>query len=150
MAPLSLAGPVAFAGSRFGSPFPVAPAVGAVLAAGGVVRVGCARGVDRAVRAAAGPAALVVSASAWSALPPAAALAARTRAVVAGAGALLVFPPASGVLGPGSALALACALERGLPVWAAGPRCPAGRGWVPSPLAGVAGFLRPPAQPALF
>ena len=48
--PLPLEGIVAFAGSRYGSPFGVPSAVGAVLAAGGSVRVGCARGVDQCVR----------------------------------------------------------------------------------------------------
>jgi len=145
-----LSGTVAFAGSRFGSPLPVSPVVSAVLAAGGVVRVGCARGVDQVVRSAAGPAALVVPASAWSHLPPRAALSVRTCAVVSGAAALAVFPPAGGVLGPGSALALSAALELGLPVWVAGSVCPAGLGWAALAVAGVGGFVCAPLQPSLL
>ncbi len=113
-------------------------------------RVGCARGVDQAVRACAGSAAVVVSASAWSHLPPRAALAVRTRAVVLGASALVVFPSASGVLGPGSALALSVALELALPVWVAGSVSPAGSGWASCVVAGVAGFVRSTVQPVLF
>lgn len=45
-----LSGVVAFAGSRYGSPFPVAPVVSTVLSSGGFVRVGCVAGVDAAVR----------------------------------------------------------------------------------------------------
>jgi hypothetical protein len=45
-----LGGAVAFYGSRHGSPFPVSLVVAAVLSAGGSVRVGCAPGVDAAVR----------------------------------------------------------------------------------------------------
>ena len=150
LALFSLAGSVAFAGSRYGSPWAVAPVVASVLAAGGSVRVGCARGVDLSVRVCAGASAVVVSASAWSHLPPRAALSVRTRAVVSGASALLVFPPASGVLGPGSALALSVALELGLPVWVAGSLSPAGLSWVASPVAGVPGFVCVPAQPSLF
>lgn len=157
----SLSGPVAFAGSRSGSPFPVSSVVAAVLAAGGVVRVGCAHGVDQAVRSAAGASAVVVSASAWSHLPPRVALAVRTRAVVSGAAALVVFSPAvvpalagglvalhSGVLGPGSALVLSVALELGLPVWVAGSARPVGSGWASCAVADVAGFVRFSAQPA--
>jgi len=144
-----LSGPVAVVGSRHGSPWPVAPVVRAILAAGGVVRTGCAPGVDAAARAAA-PGAVVVSASApqFAGLPRPVALAARTRAVVAGALALVVFPPASGVLGPGSALAVSCALERFIPVWVAGSW--PGAGWQACTLAGVPGWLLTPAQPALF
>ena len=146
--PFPLSGVVAFAGSRFGSPWSPAPVALAVLAAGGSVRVGCARGVDSAVRRAA-PLAVVVSASAFVGLPPRAALARRTAVVVSGAAALCLFPPASGVLGPGSSLALTIALERGLPVWSAGPR-PVGLGWRACTLAGVPGWLCSPAQPSLF
>ncbi len=145
-----LSGSVAFAGSRYGSPWAVAPVVAAVLSAGGSVRVGCARGVDLSVRVAAGASAVVVAASAWSYLPPRVALSVRTRAVVSGASALVVFPPVSGVLGPGSALALSTALELGLPVWVAGSARPAGSGWSPLALAGVPGFECVPAQPCLF
>lgn len=51
---LPLSEVVAFAGSRHGSPWHPGPVVAAVLGAGGVVRVGCARGVDHSVRSAAG------------------------------------------------------------------------------------------------
>ncbi len=134
-----LSGAVAFAGSRSGSPFPVAPVVRAVLSAGGSVRVGCAPGVDAAVRGSC-PSAVVVRASSFSG-PPRARLAARTRAVVAGASALCVFLPASGVLGPGSTLAVREALRRGLPVWCVGPRpaVPAPRS--PLRLAGLPGWV---------
>lgn len=142
-----LSGPIAFAGSRSGCPFPVAPVVGAVLAAGGSVRVGCAPGVDAAVRAAC-PFAVVLRASSFSG-PPRARLAARTRAVVAGASALCVFPPASGVLGPGSSLAVREALRRGLPVWCAGTYPSVSVPWSPFCLAGVPGFACFPA-PSLF
>ena len=151
--PFPLSGVVAFAGSRFGSPWSVAPVVAAVLAAGGVVRVGCARGVDSAVRSAAAdgsPGSLaVVSASSFGSGRRA--LAARTRSVVSGPGVrvLCLFPPASGVLGPGSSLALSVALERGLPVWSAGPR-PVGAGWQPCALAGVPGWLCSASQGSLF
>jgi len=100
--PFPLSGVVAFAGSRHGSPFPVAPLVSAVLAAGGSVRVGCAPGVDAVVRSCC-LLAVVVRASSFPG-PPRARLAARTRVVVAGASALCVFPPAGGALGPGSSL----------------------------------------------
>ncbi len=151
MAPsFPLCGVVAFAGSRHGSPWPVSPVVAAVRAAGGSVRVGCARGVDQAVRSAAGASVVVVSASAWSHLPPRAALAVRTRAVVAGGSSLCVFPPASGILGPGSALALSVALEHGLCVWVAGTVSPRGCGWVPLAVAGVPGFAILPVQAVLF
>jgi hypothetical protein len=142
----SLGIPVAFVGSRYGSPVAVAPVVQAVMAAGGSVRVGCAPGVDAAVRAAC-PTAVVFRAASFGG-PPAAALAARTRAVVAGAGALVLFPPATGQLGPGSALALRCALDAGLPVWCAG-FAPTSSDWQPLALAGVAGFFLA-APPSLF
>jgi hypothetical protein len=112
---LPLSGVVAFAGSRHGSPFPAAPVVRAVLEAGGVVRVGCARGVDAAVRAVA-PDAVTLEAKNFPGVATVQ-LAARTRAVVAGAHALVLFPPGSGVLGPGSTLALECALNASIPVW---------------------------------
>lgn len=83
-----LGGAVAFCGSRHGSPFPVAPVVSAVVAAGGSVRVGCASGVDAAVRSCC-PSAVVLRASSFPG-PPRARLAARTGAVVAGASALCV------------------------------------------------------------
>ncbi len=142
-----LSGAVAFAGSRSGSPFPVAPVVRAVLSSGGSVRVGCAPGVDAAVRSCCPPAE-VLRASSFSG-PPRARLAARTRAVVAGASALCVFPPASGVLGPGSSLAVRDALRRGLPVWCAGSQPSVSAPWSPFRLAGVPGFACFPA-PSLF
>lgn len=134
-----LSGIVAFAGSRHGSPFPVAPVVSAVLAAGGSVRVGCAPGVDAAVRSCCSSA-VVVRASSFSG-PPRARLAARTRAVVAGASAICVFPPADGSLGPGSSLAVRCALSADLPVWCAGPRPSVAASWSPLRLAGLPGWV---------
>lgn len=144
--PFPLSGVVAFAGSRHGSPFPVAPLVSAVLAAGGSVRVGCAPGVDAVVRSCC-LLAVVVRASSFPG-PPRARLAARTR-VVAGASALCVFPPAGGSLGPGSSLAIRCALSAGLPVWCAGPRPSVPVSWSSLRLAGVPGFVYLPA-PSLF
>jgi NAD(P)H-hydrate repair Nnr-like enzyme with NAD(P)H-hydrate dehydratase domain len=142
MPPLS--GVVAFAGSRHGSPFPILPVVAAVLAAGGVVRVGCARGVDAAVRAVA-PNAVILEAKNFPGVA-AMQLAARTRAVVSGAQALALFPPASGVLGSGSTLALECALNASIPVWVAGDRAPS-PAWSVLNLAGVPGwFLGVPAS----
>jgi len=155
---LPLSGLVAIAGSRRGSPWPVAPVVALVLASGGAVRVGDQRGVDWAVRQAC-PSALVVRASQFPG-PPKAQLAQRTRAVVLGhpalglppASCLLVFPPEGGApaLGPGSSLALRLALEAGLPVWVAGEPRPSGAGWVPLALAGVPGWALPSLQPSLF
>lgn len=147
-----LAGAVAFAGSRHGSPFAVAPFVAAVAAAGGSVRVGCARGVDAAVRVACPSAAVFVARELFPSLPVPAALASRTRVVVSGASALLVFPPAGGVLGRGSALAVRSAVAAGLPVWCAGAVCPVGSGWVRFSLCGVAGWacFSATAQRSLF
>lgn len=145
--PFPLSGVVAVAGSRHGSPFPVSPVVAAVLSAGGAVRVGCAPGVDAAVRSCC-PSALVLRAASFSG-PPRARLAARTHAVVVGASALCVFPPAGGILGPGSSLAIRCALSAGLPVWCAGPRPSVSASWSPMRLAGVPGFVCLPA-PSLF
>jgi hypothetical protein len=145
--PFPLSGVVAFAGSRHGSPFPVAPVVSAVLSSGGSVRVGCAAGVDAAVRSCC-PSVVVVRSSSFPG-PPRARFAARTRAVVAGASALCVFPPAGGSLGPGSSLAVREALRRGLPVWCAGPRPSAPTSWSSLRLAGVPGFVYLPA-PSLF
>jgi hypothetical protein len=143
---LPLGGVVAFAGSRHGSPFPVGPVVAAVLEAGGSIRVGCARGVDAAVRAVA-PNAVTLEAQNFPGVA-AVQLAARTRAVVSGAQTLALFPPASGVLGPGSTLALECALNASLPVWIAGDRAPS-LAWSVLNLAGVPGwFLGVP--PTLF
>ena len=143
---LPLSGVVAFAGSRHGSPYPVAPVIAAVLEAGGSIRVGCARGVDAAVRAAC-PQAVVLQAQHFQGITTAQ-LVARTRAVVSGAQALAIFPPASGVLGPGSSLALQTALDSGLPVWCAGAHAPS-LAWSGFNLAGVAGwFFGPP--PTLF
>jgi hypothetical protein len=141
---LPISGVVAFAGSRHGSPFPVAPVVSAVLAAGGVVRVDCARGVDAAVRAVA-PNAVTLEAKNFPGVTTVQ-LAARTRTVVSGAHALALFPPASGMLGPGSTLALECALNASLPVWVAGDRAPSSA-WSAYILAGVPGwFLGVPAS----
>lgn len=145
--PFPLGGAVAFCGSRHGSPVPVSPVVVAVLSAGGSVRVGCAPGVDAAVRSCC-PSAVVLRASSLPG-PARARLAARTRAVVAGASALVVFPPAGGVLGPGSSLALREGLRRNLPVWCAGPRPSVSASWSPLRLAGVPGFVCLPA-PSLF
>ena len=145
-----LASKLAFAGSRHGSPYPVQPVVAAVLNSGGSIRVGCASGVDHAVRLAA-PSALVFSASfaRFSHLPPASALAARTVAVVSGATALCIFPPASGVLGRGSSLALSTAMRLSIPIWFAGPVSPLGANWSAHSIASVQGWLYYP-QPALF
>ena len=77
---LLLSGVVAFAGSRHGSPFPVVPVVLAVLAAGGCIRVGCARGVDTAVRAVV-PNAVTLEAKNFPGVA-AVQLAARTRVVL--------------------------------------------------------------------
>jgi hypothetical protein len=65
---LPLSGVVAFAGSRYGSPFPVLPVVSAVLEAGGSIRVGCAHGVDAAVRAVA-PNAVTLEAKNFPGMP---------------------------------------------------------------------------------
>ena len=135
---LPLAGVVAFAGSRHGSPFPVLPVVSAVLEAGVSIRVGCACGVDAAVRAVA-PNAVMLEAQNFPGVA-AVQLAARTRAVVSGAHALVLFPPGSGVLGPGSTLALECALNASLPVWVAGHRAPSSA-WSALNLAGVPGWF---------
>ena len=143
---LPLSGVVAFAGSRHGSPYPVAPVVQAVLEAGGSVRVGCARGVDAAVRAAC-PHAVVLQAQHFQGITTAQ-LVARTRAVVSGAQALVIFPPASGVLGLGSLLALQTALDFGLPVWCAGVHAPS-LAWFGFNLAGVPGWFFGPS-PTLF
>jgi hypothetical protein len=145
--PFPLSGVVAFSGSRHGSPFRVKPVVSAVLSSGGSVHVGCAAGVDAAVRSCC-PSAVVVRASPFPG-PPRVRLAARTRAVVAEASALCVFPPADGSLGPGSLLALRCAFSTGLPVWCAGPRPSLPVPWSPLRLAGVTGFVWLPA-PSLF
>ena len=135
---LPLSGVVAFAGSRHGTVFQVAPVVQAVLEAGGSVRVGCARGVDAQVRSVA-PNAVMLEAKNFPGIP-ALQLAARTRAVVSGAQALVLFPPGSGVLGPGSSLALACALNASIPVWVAGHRAPS-LAWSGFYLAGVPGWF---------
>lgn len=144
---LPLGGIVAFAGSRHGSPWAAGPVVRAVLSAGGSVQVGCARGVDSVVREAA-PCAVVVAANAFAVQ-----LVQRTRAVVLGAQALAVFPPASGLLGPGSSLAVRIAVAALLLVWVAGLVVPSGFGvtWVACVVAGVPGFLYAPAlQAPLF
>ena len=140
-----LSGKVAFAGSRHGSPYPVEPVVSSVLAAGGSIRVGCAKGVDQAVRASY-PLATVLYASSfgvgkWS-------FAARTRALVSASTALCLFPPDSGILGPGSSLALTTAIKHNLPIFCAGIK-PTQADWQPYMLAGVAGFVLLP-QSKLF
>jgi len=141
---------VAFAGSRHGSPWPVAPVVDLVVASGGTVRVGDQRGVDREVRRAC-PKAVVVRVDQFTGSYRAR-LVQRTRAVVLGhkgldlprADFLVVFPPEGGApaLGPGSSLALSLALEAGIPVWVAGEPRPKGPGWEPLELAGVPGWYR--------
>ena len=148
---LPLGGIVAFAGSRYGSPFSVGLVVSGVLAAGGSIRVGCARGVDSCVRNLVPASRLVVvSASEFSNLPVSAALAVRTRAVVSSSQCLLAFPSASGVLGKGTGLAITTAIEFSLPVWVAGSICPNGIGWKSYELFGVVGWLHTPLQNRLF
>ena len=148
---LPLGGIVAFAGSRYGSPFGVSSVVSGVLAAGGFVRVGCARGVDACVRSLVPTSRLeIVSISDYSHLPIQAALATRTRAVVSSSQCLLAFPAAGGILGKGTGLAVSVALELSLPVWLAGPVCPIGIGWKPWGLFGVDGWLYMPLQIGLF
>ena len=125
--------------------------ISGVLAAGGSVRVGCARGVDACVRSLVPCSSLVVvSASEFSGLSVSAALAVRTRAVVSGSQCLLAFPAASGVLGKGTGLAVSTALELSLPVWVAGPICPIGIGWKSWELFGISGWLCIPLQLGLF
>ena len=148
---LPLGGTVAFAGSRYGSPFGVGSVVSGVLAAGGSVRVGCARGVDACVRDLVPVSRLeVVSISEFSHLPIRVALASRTRAVVSSSQCLLAFPLSGGVLGKGTGLAVSTALELGLPVWVAGPVCPVGFGWKSLELFGVVGWLYTSFQIGLF
>lgn len=141
-----LSGVVAFAGSRFGSPYLVEPVVAAVVTAGGSVRVGCARGVDQAVRECCPQAAVLFASDfgvgKWS-------FAKRTKAVVSGSDGLCVFPPKSGVLGVGSSLALSTALELALPVWVAGSK-PLGFNWQSYCIGGVSGWLCIHFQTALF
>lgn len=170
-----LAGVVAVVGSRHGSPYPVAQFAAAVVAAGGSVVTGCARGVDHAAATAAAAAAGVAP---LRLLPPAylalstmprvlvcraagrtpQALATRTRYVVAFASAVAIFPPA-GELGPGSVLALSLALRRawaGVPVFYAGPAAPPTvayqppGSWQPAAVAGVCGWCWSPPMPMLF
>ena len=148
---LPLGGIAAFAGSRHGSPFGVPAVVTGVLAAGGFVRVGCARGVDARVREIVPSSQLtVVSVSDYSHLPIQAALATRTRVVVSASQCLLAFPAAGSVLGRGTGLAVSVATELSLPVWLAGPVCPTGFGWKSWELFGVAGWLHKPLQDRLF
>ena len=148
---LPLGGIVAFAGSRYGSPFGVPAVISGVLGAGGFIRVGCARGVDQSVRELTPSTSLVViSASEFSHLPIRVALAVRTKAVVSGAQCLLAFPATAGTLGKGTGLAVTTALELGLPVWVAGPVCPVGAGWEPCGLFGVEGWVSIPSQTRLF
>ena len=141
-----LSGCVAVVGSRHGSPYPVQPVITAILASGGRVRTGCARGVDSIAAQLVTPHMLtVLQASSFPASSAAASLALRTRAVVRGASAVCVFPSASGI-GSGSALAISAALEQGLSVFVAGVR-PVGAAWQPCSVAGVAGWcvLAPPS-----
>lgn len=142
-----LFGAVAVVGSRHGSPYPVAPVVSAILAAGGSVRTGCALGVDSLAARFSGSSCVVLRASAFLASSVRASLALRTRAVVCGASAVCVFPSASGI-GSGSALAIQTALSANLPVFVAGIR-PIGAAWQPLTLAGVSGWFVP-APPSLF
>jgi hypothetical protein len=141
-----LSGAVAVVGSRHGSPYPVAPVVAAILASGGSVRTGCARGVD-SLAASLAPGCVVLRASAFPASNFAGSLALRTRAVVRGASAVCVFPSAGGI-GSGSALAISTALSCGLPVFVAGV-CPSAGTWQPCTVAGVAGWCAV-LQPVLF
>ena len=125
--------------------------ISGVLAAGGFVRVGCARGVDACVREIVPSSRLaVVSVSDYSHLPIRVALTTRTHSVVSGSQCLLAFPLSSGVLGKGTAIAVSTALELSLPVWVAGPVCPVGFGWKSLELFGTAGWLCMPLQVGLF
>jgi len=154
---MNLGGIVAFAGSRHGSPWPVAPVVELVVASGGTVRVGDQRGVDAEVRRACRSA--VVVRVEWFSGSYRERLVQRTRAVVLGheglglprADLLVVFPPEGGppALGPGSSLAVRLALGAGIPVWIAGKPRPKGPGWSPVELGGVPGFYLG-AQTRLF
>ena len=143
-----LSGVVAFAGSRHGSPFSVAPVVSAILSVGGSVRVGCASGVDAAVRlllslGCGAPGFIVLRAAAC---PPRRPAPARWSPVL---------------------LPCACFLQRAAP-WVTAPRwrsgvlCPpdfrpgcagcrpsVSASWSPLRLAGVPGFVCLPA-PSLF
>jgi hypothetical protein len=141
-----LSGAVAVVGSRHGSPYPVAPVVAAILAAGGSVRTGCARGVD-SLAAALAPGCVVLRAVNFPASTFAASLALRTAAVVRGASAVCVFPSAGGI-GSGSALAIRTALAAGLPVFVAGV-CPSAGTWQPCIVSGVSGWCAV-SQPSLF
>lgn len=111
------------------------------------MRVGCATGVDAAVRSCC-PSAVVLRASSFSG-PIRARFAARTRAVVASASALCVFPPVGDALGPGSALAIRWGLSAGLPVWCAGPYPYVPAAWSPLRLVGIPGWSCWP-EPQLF
>nr|UVZ00223.1 Hypothetical protein [synthetic construct] len=152
-----LGGAVAIVGSRHGSPYRPDSFAAAVVAAGGSVVTGCARGVDHAAATAAAAAMQRVHAHPASLRVFRAAghtpadLAARTRQVIHAAAAVAVFPP-SGPLGPGSALALRLAQSRRVPVFFAGPTAPAAPGpWSPATVAGVSGWLwSPPTMPGLF
>lgn len=146
-------GQVAFAGSRWGSPFGVLTCALEVVRSGHSVSVGCQRGVDSVVRSAVPSASLTVFeylAPEFSHLPVQAALAARTRACVLSANCLLAFAPESGVLGRGTSLAVSTAVAAGLPVFVVSPTAPAGAGWVQSSFAGVSGWSFMPSQTALF
>lgn len=139
---------VAIAGSRYGSPYPIAPVVNAIHQAGGSIRVGCAKGVDQAVRKL-DPSCMVVSVHGYLPAKYSAALALRTRAVIEKAHSLILYPPASNSLGPGSYLALSTAIEHTLPVFCAGIK-PTKANWQPYMLAGVSGFVLVPQQNTLF
>lgn len=148
----SLVGPVAVAGSRHGSPWSGA-VVRAVAASGCAVRTGCARGVDQCARSVVPASRLVVvsaSAPAFAGLPPARALAARTRSVVSGAACLVACPGSSGALGRGTGLAVSTAVGLGLPVFVAGPVRPTGSGWSAASLGGVSGWAFFSNQLSLF
>ena len=137
---------VAFAGSRYGSAYPVAPVVAAVLAAGGSIRVGCAKGVDQAVRQA-DPTAQVIKAKTFGYGKYS--FAKRTKAVVSQANALILFPPQTNQLGLGSTLALNTAVSLNVPIWQAGPTPPA-KHWQPYTIAKQQGYLLLPNQTAIF
>lgn len=137
---------VAFAGSRYGSAYPVAPVVAAVLAAGGSIRVGCAKGVDQAVRQA-DPTAHIIQAKTFGYGKYS--FAKRTKVVVSQANALILYPPETNNLGLGSTLALNTALALNLPIWQAGPNPPANH-WQPYTIAKQTGYLLLPNKNAIF
>lgn len=131
---------VAVVGSRHGSPW--AEQIAHLVADSGVSAVtGCARGVDAVARRVIPADQLTVyRAAAIRDLPPARALAARTRQLIAAAACVIACPGPSGVLGRGTGLAVDCALTLGLPVFVCGPTRPVGAGWVPCVCGPVVGW----------